>query len=120
MQAQSQVGNIQPLQSILFVMGRWVCDGGHIPSAWNEIHPVLFCQIIDCISQDDLNKGLTWENFPQYSAANLQNTVNGYCALAQGQLAPGTANLQSQPQNTWTLHPLVDGCTPQQPEPPLQ
>jgi hypothetical protein len=52
MQAQSQVGNIQPLQSILFVMGRWVCDGGHIPSAWNEIHPVLFCQIIDCISQD--------------------------------------------------------------------
>lgn len=116
-QATTQAGDIQPLKSILFVMGKWVYDTGH--SGWNELHPVLFCQIIDCISQDDLNNGLTWENFPKYSLANIENTVAGLCALAHGQLAPQTPILQAQPQNSWTLHPLVDGCTPNHGTPPL-
>lgn len=122
-QATSQVGNIQPLQSVLFVMGTWVTDGGHIPSAWNELHPVLFCQIIDTITLADLQNGLTWDNFPKYSASNINETVAGFCGLAQSQLATSTAGLQALPQNGWTLHPVVDGCTPAQqqpPPPPLQ
>jgi hypothetical protein len=106
---------------VLFVMGTWVTDGGHIPPAWNELHPVLFCQIIDTIPLADLQNGLTWENFPKCSAANIAQTVAGLCGLAQGQLASSTAGLQALPQNGWTIHPLVDGCTPTQPPaPPLQ
>jgi hypothetical protein len=124
-QATAQVGNIQPLQSVLFVMGTWVTDGGHIPNAWNELHPVLFCQIIDTIPLTDLQNGVTWEFCPKkYSAANIQQTVAGFCGLAQVQLASSTAGLQALPQNGWTIHPLVDGCTPAQPPsppaPPLQ
>jgi len=115
-QANSQVGVIHPGQDVLFVMGRWVYDSAH--TGWNELHPVLFCQRIAQVPQADLIAGTPWQNFPELGAANLLATVNGFCGLANNALSTATFIAQLQPQNQWTLHPLVDGCTTDSGEPP--
>jgi hypothetical protein len=112
-QAKSQVGNILPLQSVLFVMGTWIFDSGH--EGYNELHPVLFCQIIGNIKIEDVLSGNAYRNHPQFGPAEIQSTINAYCGMAKTQLNPATVALQRLPQNTWTIHPLVDGCTPTPP-----
>jgi hypothetical protein len=108
-QANSQVGVIHPGQDVLFVLGRWVYDSAH--TGWNELHPVLFCQRIAQVPQPDLVAGQPWQNFPDLGPQNLQATVSGFCGLANDALSPLTFAAQLQPQNQWTIHPLVDGCT---------
>lgn len=114
----NQVGVLQPGVDVLLVSGRWVWDGGHIPSGWNELHPVLFAQKVACVKRDDLLNGTPWQSLPQFSAANLTSTLNQMCGLVTTAQAPSTQTAQQLPQNSWTLHPLVDGCTPPQPPPP--
>jgi hypothetical protein len=109
-QVTSQVGVIHPGSDVLFVMGTWILDSGH--QGWNELHPVLFAQIIDQVSQADLLNGTPWQNLPQYSEAILNATLQGWCGLATTATAQGTIELQGLPQNQWTIHPLVDGCAP--------
>jgi hypothetical protein len=109
----SQVGNLHAGTDVVFVLGTWIYDGGHIPGGWNELHPVLFCQVIDTVPPNDLIQGQPWQNLPAYNETNLANTLQGWCDLATTATNPGTPKLQAQPQNGWTLHPLVDGCAPQ-------
>jgi hypothetical protein len=111
--ATSQAGTLHPGQDVVFVRGTWIYDGGHIPSGWNELHPVLFCQKIDSVPPNDLIQGQPWQSLPAYSEANLAATLAGWCGLAVTAIDPGTIKLQAQPQNGWTLHPLVDGCVNQ-------
>jgi hypothetical protein len=115
--ANTQVGVIHPGQDILFVSGTWIYDSAH--TGWNELHPVKFCQIIGQVPQADLIAGKPWNSLPQFNEANLAATIAGYCGLAQNALAPPTIQAQGNPENGWTLHPTVDGCTPNTPPPPL-
>jgi hypothetical protein len=119
-QANSQVGVIHPGQDVLFVMGRWVYDSAH--TGWNELHPVLFCQRIAQVPQADLIAGTPWQSFPDLGVQNLEATISGFCGLANDALSTATAIAQLQPQNQWSIHPLVDGCSPDSnaPPPPLQ
>ena len=75
----NQVGALQPGADVLLVSGTWVWDGGHIPSGWNELHPVLFAQKVDTVDRTDLLAGTPWKNLPKYSAANLSTTLNQMC-----------------------------------------
>ena len=110
-------GTIYPGQDVLVVMGTWIYDLAH--SGWNELHPVLHCQRVAQVSPADLATGNPWVNLPQFSAANVENTLNqntglrtGWCPLIRLATLPLTLNNQKLPQNGWTIHPDVDGCTP--------
>jgi len=83
---------------ILVVQGAWVYDSAH--EGWNEIHPVKHCQRIGTFDGN-------WAGYGDGVALR-----NGYCdAIAQAS-SPLTVANQQQPQNQWTIHPVIDGCDP--------
>lgn len=117
----NQVGALTPGVDILLVSGTWVWDGGHIPNGWNELHPVLFAEKIAAVPHADLIAGTPWASFPQFSTAELENTLSQLCGLVGTAQDPVTQTQQQLPQNSWVLHPLVDGCVaPAEPPPPIQ
>lgn len=117
------IGTIFPGQDVLVVMGTWIYDSAH--AGWNELHPVLHCQKIASVPLGDLATGNPWVNLSQFSAANVMNTINqnianqtGWCPLIQESIGEATLSNQQLPQNGWTTHPSIDGCTPPAPPPP--
>jgi hypothetical protein len=116
---KNQVGKLVPGKDVLVVRGTWVWDGGHIPQGWNEFHPVLYAQRIASVPEADLLQGQPWQNLPQYST-NLQDTLNKVCSLTAIAIDPGIHTIQQAPQNSWIIHPLVDGCAPSPQRPPQQ
>lgn len=102
-------GTIHPGQDVLFVFGRWVLDSAH--SGWNELHPVLSAQKVGTVPNANLITGNPWTGTPFADTTNLQNTLSSMCGLTGEAQSGLTAQSQSQPQNQWTLHPLVDGCS---------
>ena len=113
MDVNANLGVIHPGSDVVFVLGRWVYDSAH--SGWNELHPVLFCQKINSVSNSDLVAGTPWASIPSLQAANIQTTLQQHCGLATTAIATATITAQAQPENGWVLHPLVDGCTPPPP-----
>jgi hypothetical protein len=116
-------GTIYPGQDVLVVMGTWVYDSAH--AGWNELHPVLHCQRVAQVKAAELATGNPWVNLPEFSAANVETTLNqqtalrtGWCPLIKLATLPLTLNNQKLPQNGWTIHPDVDGCTPPPAPPP--
>ncbi|MFY9663555.1 MAG: hypothetical protein WCB01_08405 [Candidatus Cybelea sp.] len=114
------IGTIYPGIDVLVVTGRWIYDSAH--SGWNELHPVLHCQKVARVPQADLAAGTPWASLPQFSAANVETTLNqntvdrmGWCPLITEAGDPATTTSQQEPQNGWTIHPVVDGCTPKTP-----
>ncbi len=108
---------ISPGLDVLVVMGTWIYDSAH--AGWNELHPVLHCQKIARVNPGDLAAGNPWASLPQFSAARLENTLNqnsagrvGWCPLIGEAGSALTLANQQLPQNGWTIHPLIDGCTP--------
>ena len=86
---------------ILFVKGTWIYDSAH--EGWNEIHPILHCQRIG-----------TWNGSwagTAFARPNTQASVDRWCKAVEDAQDPATKAAQSQPQNQWTVHPYVDGCT---------
>jgi hypothetical protein len=86
---------------LLVVSGEWVYDSLH--SGWNEIHPIRQCQRIGTWNG-------TW-TFP--SGRSPQAERDFWCASLGTASDPLTIAGQQQPQNRWTVHPLVDGCKPE-------
>jgi hypothetical protein len=108
--AYINAANPDSLVDLAYVYGRWVYDSGHSPG-FNELHPVHFMLKIGCAKQADLANG----NWP----SDLATKQAGYDAQFAANNAPGAAAAQAEPQNQWTLHPLLDGCrgTTPYPEP---
>jgi hypothetical protein len=110
------IGVIHPGVDILFVLGTWILDSAH--TGWNELHPVLACQKIGTVPNKDLISGNPWASQPEFrNPARLKFRIDSLCGLTTEANDPATVNNQQQPQNQWTLHPTVDGCTPA-PAPP--
>lgn len=83
---------------MLVVKGTWVYDSAH--TGWNEIHPIKHCQRIG-----------TWEgNWAEIGDAKAW--VDGWCSAIASASDPLTVANQDQPQNQWTIHPVIDGCDP--------
>lgn len=88
---------------ILVVQGGWVYDSAH--EGWNEIHPIKYCQRIG-----------TYEgNWAEYNVKALRD---GSCELIGKATDPLTIANQQQPENQWTIHPVIDGCQPAGDAPP--
>jgi hypothetical protein len=85
---------------LAYVYGRWVYDSLH--DGWNELHPLHFMLKIGQAKQGDLVNG----NWPD----DLGEKQKRYDELYTGINDPGTPGKQSEPQNGWVVHPVLDGC----------
>jgi hypothetical protein len=90
-----------------YAYGRWVYDSFHNytsspPGGWNELHPLHFILKIGEAPRGRIAEG----NWP----TDLGERRAKYDAQFAEITAPGSAALQAEPQNQWTLHPLLDGC----------
>jgi len=96
---------------LVVVNGRWNYDAGH--SGWNEMHPVKTIQKLP-------HPAVDWSQFDAFHTRLCKMTADAPPApehpgtkpagMSPGQQAVWTA--QQQPENTWELHPSVDGCQP--------
>ncbi len=88
--------------NIVLVTGRWVYDAGHVDEArgWNEIHPIRHCQI--------LQKDAFWGDWGQVFPLR----VDEWCKQVAAAGTTSVIAAQQQPDNRWSLHPLIDGCRP--------
>ena len=108
-------GTIHPGQDVLFVRGRWVLDSAH--TGWNELHPVIAAQKIGTVDHAHVGTGNPWLGTDFADPVKLKTKLDAMCDLMAEATTTLTANNQAQPQNQWSLHPLVDGCTPATPPP---
>lgn len=90
---------------ILVVQGSWVYDSAH--EGWNEIHPIKHCQ-----------KAGVWNG--SWESSSVTGDLPSWCAAIGRAADPLTVAAQDRPENQWTIHPMIDGCTAVQdaPEPP--
>ena len=87
---------------IAYVFGRWVYDSLHTNAESNELHPVHYMIKIGQATQGDVGMGI-WP--PGLGVIQLK-----YDAQFGVINSPTTIEIQAQPQNRWTVHPLLDGC----------
>jgi hypothetical protein len=81
---------------ILVVSGTWVYDSAH--EGWNEIHPIKHCQRVGRWSGG-------WD-------IDAKAARDHWCDAIGQASSPLTHDNQQRPENQWTLHPVIDGCTP--------
>lgn len=94
---------------IILVKGDWVYDAGH--SGWNEIHPVRYVQKLDI--PDEFHG-------PSPADAALverfkNEVLDPWCFEVTRPDDPAVRDEQAKPENTWHIHPSIDGC--REPEP---
>ncbi len=95
-------GDPSGLVDLAYVFGRWVYDSLHKGAESNELHPVHYMIKIGQATQGDLSVGL-WP-------PDLGTVQQRYDAQFGVINSPGTIEIQKQPENQWTIHPLLDGC----------
>jgi hypothetical protein len=118
------------------VFGTHVYDGFH--EGWHEIHPLKaiikatdpkLAGTLPYLEWDpnfpltstgpggmpaaDMRKGLASPTFTK-AAMDMKTS---WCELLREAFDPTTIRNQHEPQNRWTVHPAVDGCTPPAPPP---
>jgi hypothetical protein len=70
------------------------------------------------LTVDDVQKGLASADFTK-AAKKMKDS---WCSLLTAAFSPVTTNTQGQSEHRWTIHPAVDGCSPNGaplPPPPL-
>jgi hypothetical protein len=82
---------------ILVVQSTWIYDSAH--EGWNEIHPIKHCQKVG-----------TWNG--SWDGRTLSGDMSAWCEAIGQTTATTTVAAQSRPENQWTIHPLLDGCAP--------
>ncbi len=110
---------------VVVVQGRWCWDGGH--AGHMELHPVTAIAIADGVPNDPADPA---------ASARLSDLQERWCQLLDSAPPPqappslmgpppvpgadltphqkATALAQQQPENQWTVHPVIDGCQPRQ------
>ncbi len=92
---------------LAYVYGRWVYDSFH--DGWNELHPLHFMVKLGQATQGQLGAG-DWPG----KLIDIQGRLDAQFAQNR---TPGSAALQADPSNQWTVHPLLDGCLGAMPYP---
>jgi hypothetical protein len=114
---------------LVVVYGTHVYDGFH--EGWHEFHPLKAIMKFTDINLKGAVKYLEWDpGFPDGKEVPAGLTVDDmrqglnsvaftklarkirdqWCAAIGESFKPATRDNQKQPQNRWTIHPLVDGC----------
>jgi hypothetical protein len=97
----------QPVD-LAYVLGRWVCDSGFMHNGGNELHPVYLMCRIGGTTQGQIKNG----NWPD--PGDCQTKLDAFFKYIN---SPAAGALQQQPENQWTIHPLLDGCVGTTPYP---
>lgn len=91
------------------VTGDWVYDAGH--DGWNELHP---CRTVQKI-----------EGAPYWRQGSSNAAIDGFklvladwCRAVKEAASPLTVEAQARPENSWEVHPELDGCAPEEPPGP--
>jgi hypothetical protein len=107
-------------EDCVIVLGDHVFDSGH-SEGWHEIHPVKHLQKICPAAQPD-EVGCC----PHQLSANFGNPTfksnveaywNSWCHEIKMGSDPAVIKNQGAPENQWCLHPLIDGCAPEETPP---
>lgn len=123
-------GNIEP-EDRIFVAGDLVYDAGH-SDGWHEIHPVKHLQkicshkevvietfdefghIYEVESPNCCPSVPTQPDNPFFPSQSVKDFVTQFwdrwCKNYQVSQEPIVIKNQSEPENQWCLHPLIDGC----------
>jgi hypothetical protein len=122
------------------VYGTHVYDAFH--EGWHEFHPLkviikagdpkiaslgspylewdpdfpLNMETPDGLKVFDMRVGLA---SPAFKAAATK-LKDSWCLLLHEAFDPATTKTQSRPEHRWTVHPDVDGCSPDDPPPPIK
>jgi hypothetical protein len=92
--------------------GRWVWDGGHVheegTQGWTELHPAMSVHKIETVA---------WtEGSDQAAIDAFRLRLDDICAVVGSSSSPLTVAAQAEPENSWVIHPAVDGCAPEDKE----
>jgi hypothetical protein len=90
---------LHPMTDVLIVTGTWVYDSAH--EGWNEIHPIKQAQRVD-----------NWAHWVTVPRAEQEANFERWCEALGTARDPLTRGEQAKPEHQWTVHPVVDGCTP--------
>jgi len=103
------------------IMGRWVYDAGH--TGWNEIHAV---KSVQKVTDPAVFEAATFENLQSrwcplvFQAPPLHTLTTGEVTPDVTPEQAGVADNQRKPENRWILHPLIDGCEPDEAPPVIR
>lgn len=107
---------------LVVIKGEWIYDSLH--AGWHEIHPVRHCEII--IERENIDVSDADLGFDDYIVPNpvtglpmnLEDPVNvelyrqKWCGMIKDGEKAEEEGSRDDPKLDWTIHPLVDGCTP--------
>jgi len=99
---------------VILVRGDWVFDAGH--AGWNEIQPVRHVQKLT----NDIDP--VYRDMAKASAELVEKfkkeVLDVWCFYVGQGADPDTKIEQDKPKNRWHIHPLIDGCDPDDEEVP--
>jgi hypothetical protein len=90
---------------IVLVRGDWVYDAGH--GGWNEIHPVRYVQRLDNVPAQF--HGATRADAALVDLFNSE-VLDPWCFEVSRTEDPSVVDGQGRPENSWQIHPSIDGC----------
>jgi hypothetical protein len=90
------LATLHPEKDILIVKGEWIYDSAH--GGWNEIHPIRHAQRI-----------AEWNGSWPF---DINQALKEWCDAVGAASSPLTVGNQKKPQQQWRIHPLIDGCKP--------
>jgi hypothetical protein len=89
----------------VLVRGDWVFDAGH--AGWNEIHPVRYVQRLDNVA--DEFRGAAPADAALVERFKLE-VLDPWCFEVSRAEDPAVIDEQGRPENSWQIHPSIDGC----------
>lgn len=89
---------------IILVRGDWVFDAGH--GGWNEIHPVRYVQKLDVPAEFHGDTRASAELVERFK----NEVLDPWCFEVGKTDDPDVRSNQKKPENSWKIHPSIDGC----------
>jgi len=96
---------------IVLVLGDWTYDAGH--DGWNEIHPVRYVQKLDIPEEF---RGATEADAALVDRFKAE-VLDPWCFEVGRTEDPLVRAEQDKPENSWHIHPSIDGCFEREQEP---
>src|SRR5438132_4448780 len=105
----------------IVVSGDLVYDAGHC-EGWHEIHPVKYLQKIEGAVGDpdrpSAAQACVQGNLDDPAFRSIATDfINRWCEQLKQAAGARTKAAQQLPENSWYLHPAIDGCEPPSPPP---
>jgi hypothetical protein len=91
---------------VVLVKGDWAYDAGH--DGWNEVHPVRYVQkLTDYV--DKIYTGMDSADSDLVEKFKKE-VLDVWCFHAKQADDPDVKKEQREPENSWKIHPSIDGC----------